>query len=161
MVHALQHEGENITKLEKADVLELTVRHLRKLKRQQMLALDPTLELDRFHAGYTACASEVNRCLASGIDPDRSLGTRLMSHLGHQLASYKQEIPSATPPTSHLPLNVICPTSGSQLGSPQHSDTDMGYNSGRESSPSPSTASLEAPLNFAVKKEQEAVWRPF
>jgi len=33
MVHALQSEGESITKLEKADVLELTVRHLQKLKR--------------------------------------------------------------------------------------------------------------------------------
>ena len=29
MVAALQKEGESITKLEKADVLELTVRHLR------------------------------------------------------------------------------------------------------------------------------------
>merc|ERR1712111_235181 len=38
MVFALQSEGESITKLEKADVLELTVKHLRKLKRQQMLA---------------------------------------------------------------------------------------------------------------------------
>merc|ERR1712228_386702 len=39
MVHALQSEGESITKLEKADVLELTVKHLRKLKRQQMPGL--------------------------------------------------------------------------------------------------------------------------
>ncbi|MCP3663223.1 MAG: helix-loop-helix domain-containing protein, partial [Gammaproteobacteria bacterium] len=41
MVYALQTEGESISKLEKADVLELTVRHLRKLKRQQMLAMNP------------------------------------------------------------------------------------------------------------------------
>merc|ERR1711920_134682 len=41
MVHALQSEGESITKLEKADVLELTVRHLRKLRRQEMLTLNP------------------------------------------------------------------------------------------------------------------------
>ena len=31
MVHALQHEGESISKLEKADVLELTVRWLHNL----------------------------------------------------------------------------------------------------------------------------------
>merc|ERR1712156_742106 len=37
MVTALQSEGESITKLEKADVLELTVKHLQKLKRQQQL----------------------------------------------------------------------------------------------------------------------------
>ena len=35
MVYALQSEGESVNKLEKADVLELTVTHLRKLKRQQ------------------------------------------------------------------------------------------------------------------------------
>merc|ERR1712218_748548 len=39
MVAALQQDGESITKLEKADVLELTVRHLRKLKVQGRLGL--------------------------------------------------------------------------------------------------------------------------
>merc|ERR1712055_148741 len=65
MGFALQTEGESISKLEKADVLELTVSHLRKLKRQQMLTLNPHMEVDRFHAGFTACASEVSRVLAS------------------------------------------------------------------------------------------------
>ena len=51
MVFALQTEGESISKLEKADVLELTVNHLRKLKRQQMLSLNSALDLDKFHAG--------------------------------------------------------------------------------------------------------------
>merc|ERR1739838_625221 len=84
MVFALQTEGESISKLEKADVLELTVKHLRKLKRQQMLALNPALDMDRFHAGYTTCATEVSRTLAStGVDV--SIGSRLMSHLGHKL----------------------------------------------------------------------------
>merc|ERR1712058_51455 len=69
MVFALQTEGESISKLEKADVLELTVKHLRKLKRQQMLAVNPGLDMDRYRAGYTTCATEVSRCLAvSGVD---------------------------------------------------------------------------------------------
>merc|ERR1719384_1498324 len=84
MVYALQTEGESISKLEKADVLELTVKHLRKLKRQQMLAVNPGLELDRYRAGYTTCATEVSRCLAStGVDI--SVGSKLMSHLGNKL----------------------------------------------------------------------------
>merc|ERR1712241_423193 len=84
MVFAMQSEGESISKLEKADVLELTVKHLRKLKRQQMLSLNPALDMDRFHAGYTTCATEVSRTLAStGVDI--SIGSRLMSHLGHKL----------------------------------------------------------------------------
>merc|ERR1719495_2978207 len=84
MVFALQTEGESISKLEKADVLELTVKHLRKLKRQQMLAVNPSLDMDRFHAGYTTCAMEVSRNLASK-EVDVNLGSRLMSHLGHKL----------------------------------------------------------------------------
>ena len=65
MVYAVQSEGEAIAKLEKADVLELTVRHLQKLKRQQMLQANPALDMDRFRAGFTSCATEVSRCLAS------------------------------------------------------------------------------------------------
>merc|ERR1711915_377534 len=73
MVYALQAEGESISKLEKADVLELTVKHLRKLKRQQMLSVNPSLDMDRFHAGYTACATEVNRCLSGVPSVDGAL----------------------------------------------------------------------------------------
>merc|ERR1719319_403496 len=69
MVFALQNEGESISKLEKADVLELTVKHLRKLKRQQMLAVNPSVDMDRYRAGFTTCATEVSRCLTStGVD---------------------------------------------------------------------------------------------
>merc|ERR1712012_1360005 len=61
MVVALQTVGESITKLEKADVLELTVRHLKKLRRQQMLTINPHLEQDKYRTGFTACATEVSR----------------------------------------------------------------------------------------------------
>ena len=62
MVAALQSEGESITKLEKADVLELTVRHLRKLKQQNALGLTPQATYaGRFKAGYAHCAQEVSK----------------------------------------------------------------------------------------------------
>ena len=115
MVFALQTEGESISKLEKADVLELTVKHLRKLKRQQMLAVNPSLDMDRFRAGYTQCATEVSRCLAStGVDV--TIGSRLMGHLGNK-------------------LNTIENNSIRFLSSPTSSD--RGYDSGRDLSPSP------------------------
>ena len=152
MVFALQAEGESITKLEKADVLELTVRHLRKLKRQQMLALNPGLDLDRFHAGYTACATEVSKCLAStGVDI--TVGSRLMSHLGHKLNTIE---------TSRVaPLKVRVPSSPS---------SDCGYSSGRDSTPSPSctgspTSTGLLQISPAIKQEHQQqispVWRPF
>ena len=145
MVYALQTEGESISKLEKADVLELTVRHLRKLKRQQMLAMNPGLDLDRFHAGYTACATEVSKCLAStGVDV--KVGSNLMSHLGHKLNTIE---------TSRVsPLQVRVP------GSP--SGSDCGYSS----SPSLSPASLPSPhgllqISPSIKSQNSPVWRPF
>merc|ERR1711935_389217 len=129
MVFALQTEGESISKLEKADVLELTVKHLRKLKRQQMLTLNPALDMDRFHAGYTTCATEVSRSLAAtGVDI--SIGSRLMSHLGHKLNTIE---------TSRVaPLTVRVPEPRQpkymRMSSPS---SDLGYDSGRDSTPSP------------------------
>merc|ERR1739838_120344 len=138
MVYALQSEGESITKLEKADVLELTVKHLRKLKRQQMLAVNPGLDMDRYRAGYTTCATEVSRCLAStGVDI--SIGSRLMSHLGNKLNTIET--------ARQEPLRVRVPdprqAPHSSLPSSSPSASDQGYSSGRDLTPSPgSSASL-------------------
>lgn len=86
MVSALQSEGENVSKLEKADILELTVKHLHKLRHQKRLSTaNPVIDADRFRAGFTHAANEVSRCLASTPGVDIKLGTTLMTHLGHRL----------------------------------------------------------------------------
>merc|ERR1712217_857386 len=154
----MQSEGDNISKLEKADVLELTVKHLRKLKRQQILSLNPALDMDRFHAGYTPCATEVSRTLAStGVDI--SIGSRLMSHLGHKLNNIE---------TSRVaPLNIRVPEARHakyiRISSPS---SDLGYESGRDSPPSPSSSSSSSPRNTtsplsSPHQQAEPVWRPF
>merc|ERR1712088_1253286 len=132
MVGALQTEGESIAKLEKADVLELTVRHLQKLKRQQMLSLNPALDMDRYHAGYTACATEVSRCLASVPGVDITLGTRLMSHLGQKLNTMEAARVSPLTVTVAAPRihTAYQDQSSHKMDSPV-SEPDMGYNSGR------------------------------
>merc|ERR1711953_1208632 len=130
MVFALQTEGESISKLEKADVLELTVKHLRKLKRQQMLAVNPSLDMDRFRAGYTQCATEVSRCLAStGVDV--TIGSRLMGHLGNKLNTIENN--------RYSPLSVRVPEGKSPADqktirspSSSSSSSDLGYSSGRD-----------------------------
>ena len=147
MVYALQTEGESISKLEKADVLELTVKHLRKLKRQQMLAQNPGLELDRFHAGYTACATEVSKCLAStGVDV--TVGSRLMGHLGHKLNTIEVSRVS--------PLRVTVPSSPS---------SDCGYSSASSPSPSslasPTSSLLQISPSIKSESQRSPVWRPF
>merc|ERR1712242_584454 len=145
MMFALQSEGESISKLEKADVLELTVKHLRKLKRQQMLSVTP--ELDRYRAGYTTCATEVSRCLAStGVDI--SVGSRLMSHLGNKLNTLeakRQEPLRVRVPEPRVPKHL-------RMSSPQ---SDRGYDSGRDMTPSPL-------LQISPSRQQlSPVWRPF
>lgn len=173
MVDALQQEGESITKLEKADVLELTVRHLRKLKRQRTLVLNPGLDLDRFHAGYTSCAAEVNRCLSSTPGMDVAVSNRLMAHLGRQIpvaatATTAVCDPTQQPTVNHTaasasvmtapgPLALTIHTGSSMVMRSPSSDPDQGYNSGRESiTPSPPL------LPMHIKNEPtESVWRPF
>ena len=149
MVFALQAEGESISKLEKADVLELTVNHLRKLKRQQMLSLNPALDLDRFHAGFTTCATEVSRSLASsGVDI--SIGSRLMGHLGHKLNTI--ETSRVAPLTVRVPEQRV--PKHMRVASP---NSDCGYSSGRDSTPSPNIPLLPS----SSHKEEKTVWRPF
>merc|ERR1739846_9182 len=100
MVYALQSEGESVNKLEKADVLELTVQHLRKLKRQQQLQANPALDMDRYRAGYTACASEVSRFMSSMPGVNITMGTHLMGHLGSSIQTLESNNQSAAAPMS-------------------------------------------------------------
>merc|ERR1712113_159614 len=134
MVVALQTEGESITKLEKADVLELTVRHLKKLRRQQMLTISPHLNQDKYRSGFTACATEVSRCLGSLPTVDANTRSKLMNHLGQRLASVSASDPPPHQPPSGLTIRVPVPTYPVPVKvSPQSplQDSDLGYNSGR------------------------------
>ena len=125
----LPTEGESIRKIKKTEVLELTVKHLRQLKRQQMLAVNPSL--DSFRAGYTQCATEVSRCLDS-IGVDITNGFRLMGHLSNKINTIEND--------RYSPLSVRVPekkTEKPQLASPPAS-SDRGYESGRKLTPSTS-----------------------
>ncbi|MPC53071.1 Enhancer of split m7 protein [Portunus trituberculatus] len=48
---------------------------------------------DKFREGYSHCASEVSRCLASVQGVDVTLGTKLMTHLGISLNNYEKRAP--------------------------------------------------------------------
>ena len=154
MVDAIQAEGESITKLEKADVLELTVRHLQKLKRQEKLQANPALDVDRYHAGFTACANEVSRYLSAVPGISLNFGTGLMSHLGNTVTSMGNTTP--------LSVNTVT-SSHKQQHLPMSPISDGGYNSGRDSTPSPAlSVGSPSPRPVVFKQESSAgVWRPF
>ena len=127
MSAALASEGENLTKLEKADVLELTVRHLHKLRDRQ--ALNPvssgtppqTPYADKFRAGFSHCAAEVSRYLSTSTGLEVGVGQRLMSHLGRCVNGVE---PSAASPQGfqafYAASTYTPPTSPMLVASPLH-----------------------------------------
>lgn len=119
MVTALQAEGENVSKLEKADILELTVRHLHSLKRRGQLVLKPEMSYaERFRAGFTQCATEVSQFIANAtlaanamqrqgpVDPQA--GARLLQHLSGCIR--RLEVPQVVQPQPIAPNGVARPT---------------------------------------------------
>ncbi|CAD6234429.1 GSCOCG00001919001-RA-CDS [Cotesia congregata] len=84
MVNALQAEGENVAKLEKADILELTVRHLHSLRAAKRLTLTPeNTYADKFREGFTQCAQEVSTFLQTTVTSVHPVaGAQLIRHLG-------------------------------------------------------------------------------
>ncbi len=82
MTVALQAQGENVSKLEKADILELTVKHLHKLQQsQRLLPRNPLEEVQRFQAGYSTCAQEAASFLLQSPGVDVRVSQRLLHHL--------------------------------------------------------------------------------
>ena len=106
MVYAMQSEGESITKLEKADVLELTVRHMQKLKAQNALGLTPQATYaGKFKAGYTHCAQEVSRYMEQNKGRTTPVSSRLLTHLHGCVLSLESLPPSsAVAASTSLPL---------------------------------------------------------
>ena len=126
MVGALQTEGESITKLEKADVLELTVRHLRKLKAHGALGLTPNVTyMERYRAGYSLCASEVSKFMRSSTGGvEMAVVARLLHRLSLSLRSMELhgaqcEGGQVSSRMAHLlgtPLQASQPTSTGEAG---------------------------------------------
>lgn len=75
--------------MEKADILEYTVRHLRQVQRQQISAAassDPAV-LNKFYAGFNECTNEVSRYLSSVESVDVELRSRILEHLTNCIAT--------------------------------------------------------------------------
>ncbi|XP_034115186.1 enhancer of split mdelta protein [Drosophila albomicans] len=114
IVDTMDAQGEQVSKLEKADILELTVNYL-KTQQQQRLACGtsaaaitpaataPTspsstqLNFDKFRAGYTQAAYEVSHIFSTVPGLDLKFGTHLMKQLGHQLKDIKHQLNSPSP----------------------------------------------------------------
>jgi hairy-and-enhancer-of-split protein len=116
MTVALQAEGENVSKLEKADILELTVRHLHKLNQsRRLLVRNPLEDLQKFQAGYSSCAQEAATFLLTTPGVDVRLSQRLLGHLsstaGPAMAANMVPLSLNLPAVPHLARRFSPPPS--------------------------------------------------
>lgn len=162
MVTALQAEGENVSKLEKADILELTVKHLHRLRKSQQLAASPSLEQDKFRAGFISAANEVSRCLASTPGVDIHLGTKLMTHLGHRLNDMDKVTPLSIQVSSQSYTPPSSPASCHSNTSSMYYQMPLTPASSASVSPKPiDCTSYQIGLLKVIHPTVEKMWRPW
>ncbi|KAJ0022421.1 hypothetical protein NQD34_009911 [Periophthalmus magnuspinnatus] len=112
------------SKLEKADILEMTVKHLQNIQKSKLS--DPLLGLEaqqRYSTGYIQCMHEVHNMLLTCDWVDKNLGSRLLNHLLKSLPRSGDE-PGLLPPAgASLPPPISSPSRAQVLpGSPSRPD---------------------------------------
>lgn len=110
MVATLESEGEHVTRLEKADILELTVTHLQKMKQQRKSANNTMSQAEGFRSGYIHAVNEVSRSLSELPGVNVSLGTQLMTHLGQRLNQLQPAVKPPTPINAPLSVHIAVPS---------------------------------------------------
>ncbi|XP_046550653.1 transcription factor HES-1-like [Haliotis rubra] len=119
--------------MEKADILEMTVKHLRQMQRQHFTvaaADDPTI-MNKYRLGFNECSMEVQRYLTSVEDLNTDVKTKLLDHIACYLAGVETanttdtSLPASSPTSSPPPLFKqelhTRPTSPSRVNMPASS----------------------------------------
>ncbi|XP_068146436.1 protein deadpan isoform X1 [Drosophila tropicalis] len=92
ILEAMKKDPARHTKLEKADILEMTVKHLQSVQRQQLnmaIQTDPSV-VQKFKTGFVECAEEVNRYVSQLDGIDVGVRQRLSAHLNNCANSLEQ-----------------------------------------------------------------------
>ncbi|XP_067640676.1 transcription factor HES-4-A isoform X2 [Eurosta solidaginis] len=78
-----EKDGENLSKLEKADILELTVRHLHRLRETNGLFVGHTntINMEKFWAGFQHCAVEVSQFLQNYDHQNKHVNVDLIKYI--------------------------------------------------------------------------------
>ncbi|KAK3104604.1 hypothetical protein FSP39_005961 [Pinctada imbricata] len=128
LLEVMKSEGTRQNKMEKADILEMTVRHLRQLQHQQISALastDPAV-INKYRLGFNECANEVSKFLGNMNGIDAEIRARLLNHLANYTVKPDPETPDVsssmrdTPST--LPSTSLCKDETTRvLNNPQSS----------------------------------------
>ncbi|XP_040843586.1 transcription factor HES-2 [Ochotona curzoniae] len=107
----LGRENSRSSKLEKADILEMTVRFLQELPASAAPAAAPA-PADSYREGYRACLARLARVLPSCLVLEPAVSARLLEHLRRRAAGANSDgghpgdpgdPPSAAPPPAPAP----------------------------------------------------------
>ncbi|XP_043932042.1 transcription factor HES-4-B-like [Protopterus annectens] len=109
LLDALKKDNPRFSKLEKADILEMAVKHLRALQHNKItasLSVSPCV-LSKFFAGFNECVNEVTRFLSTcdGIDAD--VRSKLLNHLASCINIPTNGLSSPHVMTPHLTDNNV------------------------------------------------------
>ncbi|XP_008550027.1 enhancer of split mbeta protein [Microplitis demolitor] len=160
MVNALQAEGENVAKLEKADILELTVRHLHTLRAAKRLTLTPeNTYADKFREGFTQCAQEVSTFLQTTVTSVHPVaGAQLIRHLGGCLR--RLEGPVNPNVVHHQPSSATLPSS-QQHPAAVPANTTTVITKVPQNVYTPPQSPMSVASSSGDSSESTSVWRPW
>ncbi|KAL4221750.1 hypothetical protein ACF0H5_020005 [Mactra antiquata] len=111
VLQAMNKDSTQYSKLEKADILEMTVKHLKMVQRQQMtvaMATDPNV-ISKYRAGFNECASEIARYLDTVNGGNPELRARVMNYLANSMMQFPV-IPVYQGVVSPYPVQMTSPT---------------------------------------------------
>ncbi|XP_032691628.1 protein deadpan-like [Odontomachus brunneus] len=95
ILDAMKKDPTRHSKLEKADILEMAVKHIQTVHRQQLsaaISTDPAV-LTKFRTGFSECATEVSRYVSQLENVDPVVKQRLVSHLNNCVNNLQQMAP--------------------------------------------------------------------
>ena len=182
MVATLESEGEHVTRLEKADILELTVSHLQKMKQQRKLNSNGSSTMNQaegFRSGYIHAVNEVSKSLSELPGVNVSLGTQLMTHLGQRLNQLQPPVKPSLPVTSPLTVQIaaaqlkgqysvpISPVSSyttspnSSIASEKHNTTTTTTTNAQLLITCPATPAIDVTTIDVEADDEDNVWRPW
>ncbi|CAL1527253.1 unnamed protein product [Lymnaea stagnalis] len=82
VLQAMKKDNSQYSKLEKADILELTVKHLKNVQRFQINGMYQVPDsITKYRAGFNECANEVMRYLTESQGVNDDARARILSHL--------------------------------------------------------------------------------
>ncbi|XP_069992415.1 transcription factor HES-2-like [Penaeus vannamei] len=108
VLEGLKKDPSRYNKLEKADILEMTVRHVQTLHRQEssLQRHPPVDSATKFRAGFAHCAAEVGKFLERDTTLTTSQRSRILLHLADSMATIRgngAHIPEGSSPPSSPP----------------------------------------------------------